>query len=69
MMRVSLVEVEPSTSMQSKVTPLAAPSASWAASALGSLASVVRKTSIVARDGAIMPTPLAIAPMLQPSPS
>jgi hypothetical protein len=62
---VSLVEVEPSMSMQSKETSAddlryGAGSSTWA--------SVVSTTSMVASDGAIMPTPLAMPPRDQPSP-
>ena len=62
----SLVEVVPSMSRVSKVTALAARSARSSTSGVTN-ASVVIHVSIVAKDGAIMPTPLAMPPTVQPS--
>src|SRR3954452_4259817 len=66
-MTVSLVDRQPSESTRSTLTPVAAFSAVCSTSA-GTTASVVRTTSIVASDGASMPAPLAIPPIVQPSP-
>src|SRR3954452_18808402 len=64
---VSLVDRQPSESTRSTLTPVAAFSAVCSTSA-GTTASVVRTTSIVASDGASMPAPLAIPPIVQPYP-
>src|SRR3954447_2388603 len=64
---VSLVDRQPSESTRSTPTPGAASGAVCSTSA-GTTASVVRTTSIVASDGASMPAPLAIPPIVQPSP-
>ena len=64
---VSFVDVEPSISTVSNVTFVALRSATSSASGVA-CASVVMHTSIVASEGAIMPTPLPIAPTVKPSP-
>ncbi len=64
---VSLVDMHPSESSRSKVTRVAARSASSQVAASTS-ASVVRTTSIVASAGASMPAPLAMPPTTNPSP-
>ena len=64
---VSLVDMQPSASALSKLTRLASRSAASRAGASRS-ASVVSTTSIVASPGASIPAPLAMPPMLQPSP-
>lgn len=60
---VSLVDMHPSESSRSRVTAVAARSARSSAAA-GRSASVVTTHSMVARDGASMPAPLAIAPIM-----
>ena len=65
---MSLVDIEPSTSSRSKLTRTAARSAASSAGA-STTASVVSTVSIVAIDGAIMPAPLVVPPMLQPAAS
>ena len=62
---VSFVEVDPSMSRRSKVTAVACRSAASAMSGVID-ASVVRHTSIVASDGAIIPTPFPIPANDQP---
>ena len=64
---MSLVEVEPSMSSVSKVTDVAARSAASAMSGVTE-ASVVRHTNMVANEGAIMPAPFPMPPIVQPSP-
>ena len=68
MMTVSFVDVEPSTSRVLNVTADAASSAARRAFGVA-FASVVRHTSMVARLGAIMPTPLPMPPRVHPLPS
>ena len=60
----SFVEVSPSTVMRLRLAPTAATSA-WRSSGASTAASVVKKASMVARFGAIMPAPFAIAPTRQ----
>src|SRR3954452_2625491 len=62
---VSLVDRQPSESTRSKLTAVACFSAGPSTS-VGTTASVVRTTSIVARLGASMPAPFAIPPTVQP---
>ena len=62
---VSLVDMQPSESIRSKVTPVADLNAVAAWSAVIT-ASVVITTSIVANAGAIMPAPLAMPPIVKP---
>src|SRR5450756_173920 len=63
---VSEVDMQPSESIRSKVSAVAARSAASASSA-STTASVVSTQSIVASAGASMPAPLAIPPIDQPS--
>ena len=58
---VSLVDWQPSESTRSKVRAVAARSTA-SSSPASTTASVVRTTSMVAREGAIMPAPLARPP-------
>ena len=60
-MTASFVDMHPSESIRSKLTEVACRRAALSAAA-GTSASVVMKTSIVARPGASMPAPLAMPP-------
>ncbi|CCH71807.1 hypothetical protein BN11_110027 [Nostocoides australiense Ben110] len=64
---VSLVDIQPSESIRSKVLAVAARSAA-SRSAGATWASVVSTTSMVAKAGASMPAPLAMPPTLHPGP-
>jgi hypothetical protein len=63
----SFVEVSPSTVMRFRLSPTALTSARRS-SAGATVASVVKKASIVARFGAIMPAPFAMPPTWQLTP-
>lgn len=62
-----MVEVSPSTDIMLKVSLTTSPSAAFSSSA-STAASVVRKHSMVAILGAIMPLPLAMPPRVQIAP-